>query len=175
MPLQTSPWRFCLVFASCCLIGFGLVTSPAGKPAVAKFSQELVSASAALIAVCGGLAHVEGEERTVLRHPTSGSGVDMKNGCNGINVTLLLWSAVLAFPASWKHKAAGLLLGGAAIQSINLVRFISLYYLLQYNRPLFDFAHKYLWESLIMLDAFVFFWWWVEQVFRSGRTQDVHV
>ena len=85
----------------------------------------------------------------------------MKDGCNGINVTFLLWSAILAFPSTWKRKLQGLLLGTAAIQGINIIRFISLYYLIRINRPLFDFAHEYLWEALIMLDAMVAFGLWV--------------
>ena len=88
-------------------------------------------------------------------------------------MTILLWAAVLAFPASWVQKTKGMLAGGLAIQGINVVRFISLYYLLQYSRPLFDFAHEYLWESLIMLDALVVFWLWVQRVFRSAATQSV--
>jgi hypothetical protein len=47
------------------------------------------------------------------------------------------------------------------------VRFISLYYLGQYSRSWFDFAHLYLWESLIVLDTMVVFWLWTRLVFRS--------
>ena len=91
----------------------------------------------------------------------------MKDGCNGVNVTLLLWSALLAFPVSWRQRFKGLLLGTVAIQAVNFVRFISLFYLLEYNRQLFDFAHDYLWESLIMLDALVVFWLWVYGIRRA--------
>ena len=57
---------------------------------------------------------------------------------------------------------------------MNLVRFISLYYLLQYNQAWFDFAHAYLWESLIMLDALAVFWLWVQLVFRSMAMPNAH-
>jgi exosortase H (IPTLxxWG-CTERM-specific) len=169
----SSAWRFLLVFAACFLLGFAVLVTPNMKQATVTFSRALVSASASLITVFGGTAKVEGETGTILRHPSHGLAVEMKDGCNGVNVTILLWSAVLAFPASWIHKAKGLLLGGVAIQSINILRFISLFYLLQYNRPLFDFAHDYLWESLVMLDALVVFWLWVHQVFRSYPIQSV--
>ena len=88
-------------------------------------------------------------------------------------VTLLLCSALAAFPASWKQRANGLVIGIAAIQSLNLLRFISLYYLCLYNHAWFDFAHEYLWESLIMLDALAVFWIWVQLVFRSTAAQHV--
>ena len=162
-----SALRFFSIFAALFLSGFALLLSPAARPLVTRFSSGLVNVSASLIRVCGGRAKVEGETGTILREPVHGSGVEMKDGCNGVNVTILLWAAVLAFPASWMQKAKGLLAGSLAIQGINVVRFISLYYLLQYSRPLFDFAHEYLWESLIMLDALVVFWLWVQRVFRS--------
>lgn len=48
---------------------------------------------------------------------------------NAINVTILLWSAVLAFPAPWKMTALGLVAGTIIVQALNIVRFISLFYL----------------------------------------------
>ena len=50
----------------------------------------------------------------ILRSP-GGFGVEMRDGCNGINVTILLWAAILAFPAPWKLKAYGLAVGTLAI------------------------------------------------------------
>jgi hypothetical protein len=32
----------------------------------------------------------------------------------------------------------------------------------------FEFAHAYLWESLLMLDTMVIFWLWVNRVVRTG-------
>ena len=160
-----------MLFAICFLSGFALLTTPLVQPGVIRFSRALVTASGTLIHLYGGSAQVDG---TVLRDPSSGLGVEMKEGCNGVNVTLLLCSALLAFPASWTQKAKGLLIGCAAIQSINLVRFISLFYLLQYNRAWFDFAHEYLWESLIMLDALAVFWMWVQVANRPVAMPDVH-
>ena len=159
------PRRFLVLFGACALFGFAAVMTPWVRPAVAGFDHLLVRASGALIHLCRGHAAAAG---TVLRDPSTGLGIEMKDGCNGMNVTLLLCAALLAFPTSWTHKARGLLLGCLAIQVVNLLRFISLFYLLQYNRAWFDFAHQYLWESLIMLDALAVFWMWVQGVSRSA-------
>lgn len=156
--------RFIVLFALCLLASFALLLAPFMRPGVLAFSQGLVSASAALIRVCGGHVIVEG---TVLRAPSSGFAIEMKDGCNGANVLILLWSAVIAFPATLLQKAKGLFWGALTIQSVNLLRFISLFYLGQYSLSLFDFAHEYLWESLIMLDGLLFFGLWVHFVFRS--------
>lgn len=152
--------KFLVIFAACFLASLGALEIPAVRPAIDAASRLLVKISAFAVTTCGGLATISGENRTILIHPT-GFGVEMKDGCNGINVTFLLWSAILAFPATWKRKLQGLLIGTAAIQGINIIRFISLYYLIRINRPLFDFAHEYLWEALIMLDAMVAFGLWV--------------
>jgi exosortase H (IPTLxxWG-CTERM-specific) len=159
--------RFLITFCLCAVAGFALLLAPPLRPAVALFSRSLVKASASLISICGGDARIDGADRTVLVHPANGTGVEMKDGCNGVNVTLLLWAALLAFPGTWRQRLKGFVLGTLAIQAVNFVRFISLFYLLPYNRPIFDFAHDYLWESLIMLDALVVFWIWVYRVRRS--------
>jgi exosortase H (IPTLxxWG-CTERM-specific) len=93
----------------------------------------------------------------------------MRDGCNAVNVTILLWAALLAFPASWKRKLVGMAAGSLIIQVVNVIRFVSLFYLGQYSMTWFDFAHAYLWESLIVLDTLVVFWYWVTRVARSPR------
>ena len=159
------PERFIIIFAITVLAAFGLLLAPFVKPGVLQFSRALVNAAAFLIHLCGGHVKVDG---AILRPASGGFAVEMRDGCNGVNVMILLWSAMLAFPAPWMHKAKGLLWGGLAIQSVNLVRFISLFYLGQYSLALFDFAHGYLWECLIMLDALVVFGLWVHLGFRTS-------
>jgi exosortase H (IPTLxxWG-CTERM-specific) len=159
------PLRFALGFAVCFLVGIGLLLVTPVHGAVTQFSSVLVKLSQGLIAVCGGKAAVAGP---VLRDPASGFSIEMKDGCNAVNVTLLLWAAMVAFPAGWRPKALGLVAGSLIIQGINVVRFISLFYLGQFSAPLFEFAHGYLWESLLVLDTMVIFWLWVNRVSRPG-------
>lgn len=162
------PARFVLLFAFCFVAGIGLVLSPPVQLLDESFSRDLVKVSHGVIAMCGGVASVEG---AILRAP-SGFGVEMKDGCNGINVTILLWAAVIAFPASWKMKSFGLAAGTLAIQFLNIARFISLFYLGQYSASWFEFAHTYLWETLLILDAMVVFWFWVDRVSRTQSPAD---
>ena len=146
------------------LIGFGVLLTPPVQAVDVAFSRRLVSVAHGLVAACGGHASTDG---AIMRSP-GGFAVEMRDGCNAVNVTILLWSAVLAFPAAWKMKALGLLAGSAIIQAVNIIRFITLFYLGQYSMTWFDFAHAYLWESLIMLDTMVVFWFWVTRVLRAG-------
>ena len=159
--------HFALLFATCFLLGIGLVLLPPGQRMDQGFSRILVRISHAVIGIWGGAAGVEG---AILRAP-GGFGVEMRDGCNGVNVTVLLWAAILAFPAPWKLKAYGLAIGTLAIQLLNVVRFISLFYIGQYSANWFEFVHGYLWETLLILDTIVVFWLWVGRVSRSGAVR----
>ena len=97
-----------------------------------------------------------------------GTGIQIVAGCNGVEAVLILIAAVLAFPSPWKHKLIGIALGFVAIQALNLVRIISLYYLQRWNHVWFEWFHLYLWQALIILDALVFWLVWLRWLPRSG-------
>ena len=89
----------------------------------------------------------------MLQSTRNGFAVSIQAGCNGIEATIVLVSAMVAFPASWKHRLAGIAIGFAAVQALNVVRVVSLFYLGQWSTPAFEWAHLYLWQALIMLDV----------------------
>src|SRR4029078_6902971 len=78
--------------------------------------------------------------------------------------TLVLCSAILAFPAPWRRKAAGMAIGIVAVQLLNVVRVISLFYIGQWDVAVFEWAHQYVWQALIMLDVLVVWLIWVRRV-----------
>jgi len=161
--------RFLLLFGASLAVLFGLLLAPPTEPAVTHFTRGLVVVSAALIRLFGGHAVAIGD---LLQDPLNHFAIQMAYGCNGAHVTILLWAAVLAFPATWTQKAKGLVAGTLAIHVVNLIRFISLFYVGEYNRAWFDFAHLYLWESLMMIDTLVIFWTWAHFVRKSGQMSD---
>jgi hypothetical protein len=62
-----------------------------------------------------------------------------------VNVTILLWAAILTYPVvARRAKDRGRQPG---IHAVNLLRIITLFYLGQYNKNWFDFAHYYLWRA----------------------------
>jgi exosortase H (IPTLxxWG-CTERM-specific) len=162
--------RFLLLFGTSLAILFGLLLAPPLEPAVTRFTRGLVTLAAALIRFFGGRAVAIGD---LLQDPLNHFAIQMAYGCNGAHVTILLWAAVLAFPARWTQKAKGLLAGSAAIHAVNLIRFISLFYMGEYNRAWFDFAHLYLWESLMMIDTLVIFWTWAHFVHKSAQANAI--
>jgi exosortase H (IPTLxxWG-CTERM-specific) len=77
---------------------------------------------------------------------------------------------MLAFPAPAKHRAIGIVAGLCAVQALNVVRVISLFYLGQWSAEAFEWAHLYVWQALIMLDALVVWLVWIRTLPRSPST-----
>ena len=99
--------------------------------------------------------------RNVIRNSISGFGVRIERGCNGVEAVIILFAAIFSFPAPFKNKIIGFVIGFFAIQILNLVRIISLFYLGQWNQVAFLWFHLYLWQALIILDALVVWLIWL--------------
>ncbi len=83
--------------------------------------------------------------------------MEVKFGCNGLEAILLYCAAVLAFPASWKKKILGVLIGSTLLQLFNLFRIALLAWVLEYQRDIFDVMHEYITQSIMIVIAFVLF------------------
>ena len=108
----------------------------------------------------------------VMRSTTNGFAVSIEAGCNGVEATIVLLAAMLAFPAPWKNRLLGLAAGIVAVQGLNVVRVISLFYLGQWNFAVFELAHLYVWQALIMLDVLVVWLIWVRTLPRADDGGD---
>ena len=42
----------------------------------------------------------------ILRSPSNGFAVEVQNGCNAVNVTILLWAAIATYPARLDHEGS---------------------------------------------------------------------
>lgn len=102
----------------------------------------------------------------IIQSKATGFGVSIEAGCNGVEAAIVLISGMLAFPAPWRMKILGILIGIVAVQAANLLRVISLYYLGKWNMQVFEFAHLYLWQALIMLDVLIVWLLWMRSVSR---------
>lgn len=94
--------------------------------------------------------------------------VSIQAGCNGVEASIVLIAAVLAFPAPWKHKLIGIGIGFLTVQALNLLRIISLFYIGQWDKTAFEWAHLYIWQALIMLDVLIVFLVWLRYLPKQG-------
>ena len=140
------------------------LTPPAQHALVVPWTEVVARLSAALITPFD--SHVLAYGR-VLQSTAGGFAVSIEAGCNGVEACLLLVAAMLAFPAPWMRKLLGIAGGVLAVQLLNLVRVVSLFYLGQWNRSAFEWAHLYVWQTLIMVDVLVVWLIWLRWV-RNG-------
>ncbi|MCS4510327.1 exosortase H [Xylophilus ampelinus] len=152
--------RFFLIFLGIQASLFGIyMLNPVQQHAVLPWTAALAHVCAWLVTAFDATTAATGK---VLFDTVTGFGVSIEPGCNGIEACIVLAAAIVAFPAGWRHKLRGLAVGLVAVQALNVVRVISLFYLGQWNDTAFRFAHEYLWQALIMLDVLVVWLWWVK-------------
>lgn len=142
------------------LVVFYLIVAsrPVNDAVIVPFTAGIASVSGALLNALGERAEVVGTE---IR--SSSFGVNIENGCNGVETALLFGAAVLAFPASWVHRLIGLVLGFAAIQFLNLFRVITLFWIGLHRPALFNSSHTVIWQSVVVLFGVVLFLLWASR------------
>jgi exosortase H (IPTLxxWG-CTERM-specific) len=153
--------RFALLFAACLAALFAFELTPPGQALVKPWTELVASAASGLIRAFDGDAVSQG---ILLYSQSTGFAITIEAGCNGVEAMLVLLAGVLAYPAPWRFKLAGLAIGAVAIQALNLARIVSLFYLGQWDRDWFEWAHLYVWQSLIMLDAMIVWLLWMRAV-----------
>ncbi len=147
--------RFVTTFLLILIALFTLeMLNPVQEHVITPFTSLLAHLSAVLILPFDNSVIAYGK---VLQFKDSGFAVSIEAGCNGVEATIVLIAAICAFPASWPARLIAISLGFLAIQVLNIVRIISLFYLGNWNLEYFSWIHLYLWPALIMLDVLVVF------------------
>jgi len=163
--------RFLLLFMLIlCTLFVAELLHPVEVHVIEPFTAAIAHVCAWLVGTFDSHALAVGKE---LHSTTNGFAISIERGCNGIEAVIILVSAMLAYPAPWRCKLVGIGAGFVAIQGLNLVRIISLFYLGQWNRTWFDWFHLYLWQALIVLDALVAFLVWLRWLPQAPRTAEV--
>ena len=139
------------------LIVFYLVVAlnPVNDHVIVPFTELIVRVTALVLRGVHEPIAVNG---TVIR--TSHFALDVRNGCNGVEAIMLLAAAVIAFPATLRSRLAGLLVGSAAIQILNLVRVSSLVWLGEHHHDAFNIVHVAVWQTIVILAALSIFVFW---------------
>jgi exosortase H (IPTLxxWG-CTERM-specific) len=159
--------RFFFLFMALLVGLFGLrITTFMAEWVTVPFTGVLAAISAFLVKLFDDDVISYG---VVIQSQSTGFAVQIAPGCDGIEAVIILISAIGAFPSPWKHKFVGIAIGFVAIQALNLVRIISLFYLGQWNQVWFDWFHLYLWQALIVLDALAVWLVWLRYLPRRPR------
>ncbi len=146
------------------------LTEPVQNAIVVPWTKVLTQLSAAIITLFDSNVLAFGK---IIQNTTNGFAVSIEAGCNGIEAAIVLIAAMLAFPAPWKHRIVGILVGLFAVQSLNIVRVISLFYLGQWDMDAFNWAHLYLWQALIMLDVLIVWLVWIRMLPSATASEEL--
>jgi len=80
-----------------------------------------------------------------------GFSVTIIEECIGVYEMLIFSTGVLAFPASARSRALGLLMGLPVLYAFNVVRILMLVVVGHYAPEQFDFMHLYFWQATLIL------------------------
>lgn len=140
--------------------------NPVNDAVIVPFTSAIARVSAVLLNGIGEKVSVSGTEIH-----SGGFAVQIENGCNGVEAALLFGSAVLAFPAPWRRRLLGLAAGFAAIQALNLVRVVSLFWIGAHRPALFSSSHTVLWQSAVVLASVLLFLFWASREQKAAASR----
>jgi len=130
--------------------------------AVVPFTAAVAGASGQILQVLG--QNIERQGTVILSDRFS---VNIENGCNGVEAMLIFIAAVLAFPAPWKARLWGVVLGLVAIQAVNLIRVVGLYLTGAYLPEYFDTTHTVIGQTVVILSSVVLWLVWAQRLARD--------
>ena len=158
--MQRTQVLFLVKFFAVLIAAYLLIAwNPVNDRVIVPFTEAIARGSGVLLNVLGQDVTVKGTVVASTRF-----GVNINNGCNGVEAMLILLASIVAFPASMKARITGLLLGALAVQVLNAVRIVSLYLLGAYHPRLFDLFHTAVWQIVIIMAAIGFFLVWSARV-----------
>lgn len=90
--------------------------------------------------------------------------------CGAIEVMAIFFSAVIAFPTTWRKRLIGLVFGLPLMYLLNIGRLSCLAIIgsldASKGRQVFDFAHEYVWQAVYIVFIVVVWMIWIEFVVR---------
>jgi len=114
--------------------------------------------SAAMERLSGGGASARGEDIII-----NTLVMNVNHECTGIFVCMLFASFVLAYPASWAARAAGLGVGIPLLLGVNVVRLATLARIVEIYPSAFFYFHEYVWQGIFMVFVLVGAIAWAER------------
>ena len=95
-------------------------------------------------------------------------GIAIRKGCDAIEPSWLFCASVLAFPAPFKRKIPGVLIGVAVLLALNVVRIVSLYFIGVHLPGFFSTAHLEIWPVVFIVTAILLWLGWIRWAMRNN-------
>lgn len=101
-----------------------------------------------------------------------GGGINVLNGCEGMDVVFLLTSALLVAPIPYPARLWGVLAGGAVVFLLNQARVVALFMAVRHDHSWFDALHGVVTPLVLVIGAGAFFAIWIDRFAMDERPQD---
>jgi len=151
--------RFLLTFVLILGGGFTLLSwTPVNDNIIEPFTSGVATAGGHALNAIGQDITRTG---TIVRN--SRFAVNIRNGCNGVETMIIFLAAVVSFPAGWKARGIGLVLGLVAIQIVNLIRVVALFLTGVYFPKFFDSSHTVVWQTIVILFGVMLWVFWANR------------
>ncbi|MEM6725834.1 MAG: archaeosortase/exosortase family protein [Bacteroidota bacterium] len=102
----------------------------------------------------------------------NGFSLDIRQGCDAIEPTMLFVAGILATPIHWSKKWRGLLLGVGFMLSLNFIRILSLALVDRYWPSAFEFIHVEFWQAFFILLAITLWATWLKRTLITKPTHE---
>ncbi len=87
--------------------------------------------------------------------------------CTPLAPIMLLAGAILAFPATWRAKLNGIILGALVLGALNLIRTVSLVYIGLHTPQWLEIAHLVVWQSAMIMSGILVWLFWLKSCTRG--------
>ena len=99
----------------------------------------------------------------------SSFSINVKQGCDSLEALAIFVCGVIAFPAHWRIKFNGLLIGTIIILGMNLLRIANLFWIGLYHHDLFDLFHLEIWQGFFIVLSIALWLIWVIKAIQPNN------
>jgi exosortase/archaeosortase family protein len=96
----------------------------------------------------------------------SGLTLDINHECTGVFVLFVLISFIAAYPAGWRARTIGIVIGVTVLTLVNILRIVTLVRIVEFYPNLFVYFHEYVWQGVFLMLVTLYALTWVEWVRR---------
>jgi exosortase/archaeosortase family protein len=86
-------------------------------------------------------------------------GFQIARDCDAMEANIIFVAGVMAFSASWRQRAIGLLAGLGVIALLNVTRLCVMYFVGVHSQAMFEFVHEYSGPILVAATFTLFLVW----------------
>jgi exosortase H (IPTLxxWG-CTERM-specific) len=150
--------RFCALFAAFTILTF-VILYLSQNVIVVPLNRHFAWISEKVLRLVGVHASSSGAIVTM-----STFAVEIRNNCNAIYEVGLYTAAVWAYPASWRDRLIGTLVGAALLYVVNVLRIATLLVVGLLQPAWFETTHLYAWQALFLLVVATCWIAWVSRI-----------